>query len=330
VLARGGEAERAVLITGVLGGLGATAARLLLQRGRTVVGLDSFDPGADPEAAKHHRLSLLEPHERFFFAAADLRAGDLPRLLELAGAEKGRPVHLLLAHLPGVLRRGEVLEEVLEEVVVTAPAALARQVAEEGGATLAAVDEVFAGRGDPRAGTALWRILLEREGELADRLSELPGARALPLPALAGPLQSVRTPPLRTLSELVSRVPVRLPAAPGPLRLAPLEQAAALLVEILGGETVVATPDVAESALSPLALLDWLTERTGLRPVTLLDDLPPWGPPAVEPVQPREEDDEGAAVPPWMEDALEQWQHLPWLPPTDWPKQAARRKRRRR
>jgi UDP-glucuronate 4-epimerase len=81
-----------LLVTGAAGFIGFHTARLLLERGDEVVGLDNLNAYYDP-ALKQARLAILQGHERFRFVKADL--ADRPIMESLFHAEKfQRVVHL--------------------------------------------------------------------------------------------------------------------------------------------------------------------------------------------------------------------------------------------
>ncbi len=65
-----------ILVTGAAGFIGYYTARLLLERGETVVGLDNFNDYYDVRL-KYARAALLEPHKNFTMLRLDLadRAG---------------------------------------------------------------------------------------------------------------------------------------------------------------------------------------------------------------------------------------------------------------
>jgi len=82
-----------LLVTGAAGFIGFHTARLLLERGDEVVGLDNLNPYYDP-ALKVARLDILRGYPRFRFVQADLadhaametlfRAGRFQRVVHLA------------------------------------------------------------------------------------------------------------------------------------------------------------------------------------------------------------------------------------------------------
>jgi UDP-glucuronate 4-epimerase len=63
-----------VLVTGAAGFIGMHVARRLLERGDTVLGVDSLNDYYDP-ALKHARLDVLRPFARFAFTRLDIADG---------------------------------------------------------------------------------------------------------------------------------------------------------------------------------------------------------------------------------------------------------------
>ena len=88
-----------VLVTGVAGFIGMHAARALLDRGDTVVGVDNLDPYYDPRL-KRARLVTLEGHPRFQFHLADI--ADRHALPAVAATRPDIDRILHLAAQPGV------------------------------------------------------------------------------------------------------------------------------------------------------------------------------------------------------------------------------------
>ncbi len=73
-----------ILLTGVAGFIGFHCARRFLERGDTVLGVDSVNDYYSV-ALKQDRLDLLEPHARFTFSRCDVAAPDFAdRILEQA------------------------------------------------------------------------------------------------------------------------------------------------------------------------------------------------------------------------------------------------------
>ncbi len=85
---------RPVLVTGAAGFIGSRVAAQLLERGETVVGLDSLNDYYDP-AIKEGRLQDLLPHPRFRFQRMDIE--DYPALSELFDHHRFRTVFHLAA-----------------------------------------------------------------------------------------------------------------------------------------------------------------------------------------------------------------------------------------
>lgn len=65
------QTKSPILVTGAAGFIGANVSRALLDRGCSVVGIDSINDYYDP-ALKHHRLSGLSNHPKFSFHQLDL------------------------------------------------------------------------------------------------------------------------------------------------------------------------------------------------------------------------------------------------------------------
>jgi len=81
-----------ILVTGCAGFIGMHVARLLLDRGKEIVGIDNLNDYYDP-ALKIARLAQLRSHARFSFQQLDLAHG--PALSGLFAAERvARVVHL--------------------------------------------------------------------------------------------------------------------------------------------------------------------------------------------------------------------------------------------
>src|SRR5262249_56756146 len=87
-----------VLVTGAAGFIGSTLCERLLDEGRTVVGLDNFDPFY-PESHKVANLAAASRSERFSLARADLR--DAAAVREIFAAHRVDAI-VHLAALAGV------------------------------------------------------------------------------------------------------------------------------------------------------------------------------------------------------------------------------------
>ena len=85
-----------ILLTGAAGFIGSHTAKVLLERGDEVIGLDNFSPYYDPEL-KEARAKLLEPYENFTMIRGDIMDRDV-----VAKAMEGCDRVCHLAALAGV------------------------------------------------------------------------------------------------------------------------------------------------------------------------------------------------------------------------------------
>jgi UDP-glucuronate 4-epimerase len=80
------------LVTGAAGFIGFHTAKILLERGHEVIGLDNLNAYYDPQL-KHARLAVLEPFDRFEFHRIEL--ADTTAVMDLiTGSRPGRVIHL--------------------------------------------------------------------------------------------------------------------------------------------------------------------------------------------------------------------------------------------
>ena len=97
-----------VLVTGVAGFIGMHVAKLLLERGDTVIGIDNLNDYYDP-TLKLARLGQLKPYSGFTFVKGDI--ADCEAINELFAREKPERV-INLAAQAGVRYRNREMREV--------------------------------------------------------------------------------------------------------------------------------------------------------------------------------------------------------------------------
>ena len=319
----GNIAGNHVLITGVLGGLGSTVTQRLLKQGVSVLGVDSFFPGAASPLHQKYQLEQLRQHPTFSFLAADYRTLGIDDIT-----------------VEGLLPRS-VLHAAGLSPWSTTPLTADTLSACQGEAAIALIDSLFDAsvkrvlvpqwsdqNCEPSSATG-WDVLAEVEKHLRSATSEHANLLFPVLPLLWGVGQSPATPPLRPLLQALSGAKVELPDEKTVALFVHLDRVSEVLAELLISDKEYKRDDFL-SALQPVSVavrpwIEVLLERAGL---TLeVSDTPLSCPDFRDSIT-----SSSLSSPPESEetDLLEWVVSLPHVPPADWAQVPKREKREQR
>ncbi len=308
-----------VIVTGALGGLGYLLTRSLSAAGLSVIAVDNLDPGSEPLELKRHRLKSLADKFGLSVHLADVRSREFASLL--MGADAPHTMFHAAGH--SAMKMGFSDSALMGEALQETTRTLCSMLSTTSNSRIALFHHVSSGPEDIRLEHEPWAELLRAESELHGELAGVEGVTFIELPALVGPGQSSADPPLRTLVQLISRVPVVLPDPD----IAVLATDPSALVEEMV-ESYLAGEPISELSLRSFAvppvrdLADAFAEILELPSLGVASrSLPPWGPEAPDSA-PRADARTLAAR------LIESLPTLPHLPPIDWPFEGRRRPRK--
>ncbi|MFH0883028.1 MAG: hypothetical protein V2A56_08580 [bacterium] len=308
-----------VMITGALGGLGYLLTRTFSAAGVSVIAVDNFDPGSEPLVLKRHRLRETNHLDNVRVHLMDVRSPEFASLLR-ATVQPLTLFHCARWTLPISEPCGEIQ---IREAAQGIPLTIYPHLANRTGARFVLFHHATSGD-DLRKKNEVWAELFRAEEDLRNELSGDNNATFIQLPALVGPGQSSASPPLLTLVQWISRVPVAIPQPDEPVLAVDPSALAEEIVEItLAGETSF------ESFLRPFAVppihqfAEAFEEILEIPPVEAVSrQTPPWGPRVTGTVP-------VADVRTLTVRLIESLPSLPHLPPVDWPITGRRRSGKR-
>lgn len=315
--------EKSVLITGVLGGLGASLAKEMLSRDWQVAGLDNFDPGCGSTAHQKYICDALCEHENFRLIEGDVRSFDYAEM---------DAIPELTLHCAALtpLRRGTTTEETIREISLEAPLRLIDAASAASKRSLLLHHDLQTEK-DLRLRDPLWLALFRAEESLRRQIVAK-HCQVIILPALIGKGQSLNTPPARQFLQSISRIPVQMDEGENVQTFA-LPLLINWILALIESENIpedipFILPDLPVRSVSLVELVMHLCSRCEIVPEKMTEGFPAWGPESA-PALPDE------TLVNELDELLAWLQSLPHVPPANWPdvpkiEARERRKRRRR
>ena len=305
-----------VLITGALGAFGSLLAKSFTASEVSVLGVDNLHPSSEPLELKRLRLEELKKQ-----GIADVHLMDV-RSPEFASLIQASVQPFTLFHCAGWSTAATNSFDSASPR--TSPDEISRLLvkllAERADVHLVLLHHLAYGSSDNRWQDEHWSSLLHAEEELRKELDDRANVSFLRLPALAGPGQSTAAPPLLSLIQLISRIPVTAPE---------------MDVTVAAVDPAMLAEDIVESffegvssfelRLKPFAvpsisqLVEAFTELMNVQPTEgAARHHPAWGPPAHSALP-------TADVATFAARLIESLASLPQIPPADWPTVARKR-----
>jgi hypothetical protein len=305
-----------VMITGALGSLGYLLTRSFSAAGIPVVAVDNLDPGSEPLELKRFRHQAMNQLGNISVHLMDVRSLEFASLLR-ATVQPLTVFHCIRWTSPvtEIFRKNPV-----RETAQTIPRTIHQLATEKAGIRLVLFHHATSGDDDVRMKNEPWSELFRAEEELRRELSGDDKVTVIQLPALAGPGQSTASPPLQTLVQWISRIPVAFPRPDEPvLAVDPSALAEEIVESYLAGETLneislrpFAVPPIYQFTEAFEEFLDIPSVGADSRPIPL------WGPVAAGTVPVADVHTLTARL-------VESLSSLPHLPPLDWPTAGRRR-----
>ena len=316
----GAMQDRKVAIVGVLGGLGHRLAERLLEEGAEVLGIDNADPGAASPLHIAWQLDQLRRHDLFRFLPLDIRS--------IAGQDLlvGDKAVDLLVNCAAVspYRRAHTPSALIKEVHDEAVQRLVEKAREAGVASILLPQFQPLQEMDPRKQNPHWKELLDSESRLREAMLHHDKVICLPLPAIIGFGQSLRTPPLAQYLQALSRVPVSMPVSEEYVAICSMENLVTQLLVLLKTNKIDKSYNLAENlTISSLLLSELLTallKSAQSEIESSSDDFPPWASKAAEGTPSADLDLLVREISEWVS-------ILPHVAPPDWPEVPAKERR---